>query len=570
MRAALRFVRELDASGNLDRTHASSSISTARSPSPASATAPIAPILLGLSGQAPDTVDPAPIEQHLASIRDTHPLSLFGRHTIPFVESEHLLFHRDQMYPLAATRALLPPSPRRGPRHPPQHSRPQIQPTSTRHPPQRPSPLRLQRQGNLSPPIFYSVGGGFIVSAGRVPPRRSDRRLQPLRSLSLLERRRSSSTSPTSTHSPSPSSSSPTRSPFSPTPPSPPPLNRLVSPSPGTHTPAHASDISHGEPSVLNPPRMPLAANLLCRATSAHATIEQASSPSGTPCRSPPSAASHRRHPPRRSQRPPPRPASRPQPPRRAVHATRSPPWTGSPSTPWPSTKKTPPAAASSPPLPTEPPASSPPSLTSTPASPSRHRQRRSDVNQAAQSSPDRPTPTPPGSARRAGLLRYFLTAAAIGILYKENACISGAEVGCQGEVGVACSMAAGGLVAALNGSNAQIEHAAEIAMEHNLGMTCDPIGGLVQIPCIERNGMGAVKAINAARLAMADTETHKLSLDQSHRHHVPHRHGHAIALQGNLPRRPRPQHHRVLDRPEAELTAQHTRSAPAPFLLSP
>jgi L-serine dehydratase len=114
-----------------------------------------------------------------------------------------------------------------------------------------------------------------------------------------------------------------------------------------------------------------------------------------------------------------------------------------------------------------------------------------------------------------AGLIRYFLTAAAIGILYKENASISGAEVGCQGEVGVACSMAAGGLVAALNGSNDEIEHAAEIAMEHNLGMTCDPIGGLVQIPCIERNGMGAVKAINASRLAMHETEGHKLSLDQ-------------------------------------------------------
>jgi L-serine dehydratase len=113
------------------------------------------------------------------------------------------------------------------------------------------------------------------------------------------------------------------------------------------------------------------------------------------------------------------------------------------------------------------------------------------------------------------GLLRFFLTAAAIGILYKENASISGAEVGCQGEVGVACSMAAGGLVAALNGTNAQVEHAAEIAMEHNLGMTCDPIGGLVQIPCIERNAMGAVKAVNACRMAMHETEGHKLSLDQ-------------------------------------------------------
>jgi L-serine dehydratase len=116
---------------------------------------------------------------------------------------------------------------------------------------------------------------------------------------------------------------------------------------------------------------------------------------------------------------------------------------------------------------------------------------------------------------KQEGILRYFLTAAAIGILYKENASISGAEVGCQGEVGVACSMAAGGLVAALNGTNAQVEHAAEIAMEHNLGMTCDPIGGLVQIPCIERNGMGAVKAINACRMAMHESGDHKLSLDQ-------------------------------------------------------
>jgi L-serine dehydratase len=116
---------------------------------------------------------------------------------------------------------------------------------------------------------------------------------------------------------------------------------------------------------------------------------------------------------------------------------------------------------------------------------------------------------------KEAGLLRYFLTAAAIGILYKENASISGAEVGCQGEVGVACSMAAGGLVAAQRGTNDQVEHAAEVAMEHNLGMTCDPIGGLVQIPCIERNGMGAVKAINASRIAMHETEGHKLSLDQ-------------------------------------------------------
>jgi L-serine dehydratase len=117
--------------------------------------------------------------------------------------------------------------------------------------------------------------------------------------------------------------------------------------------------------------------------------------------------------------------------------------------------------------------------------------------------------------ASKDGLFRFFLTAAAIAILYKENASISGAEVGCQGEVGVACSMAAGALVAALGGTNQQIEYAAEIGMEHNLGMTCDPIGGLVQIPCIERNAMGAVKAINACRIAMRESGEHRVSLDQ-------------------------------------------------------
>jgi L-serine dehydratase len=113
------------------------------------------------------------------------------------------------------------------------------------------------------------------------------------------------------------------------------------------------------------------------------------------------------------------------------------------------------------------------------------------------------------------GVIRFLLTAGAIGMLYKRNASISGAEMGCQGEVGVACSMAAAGLVAALHGTNEQVENAAEIGMEHNLGLTCDPVAGLVQIPCIERNAMGAVKAINAARLAMRGDGTHKVSLDQ-------------------------------------------------------
>jgi L-serine dehydratase len=113
------------------------------------------------------------------------------------------------------------------------------------------------------------------------------------------------------------------------------------------------------------------------------------------------------------------------------------------------------------------------------------------------------------------GVRIFLLTAAAIGSLFKENASISGAEVGCQGEVGVACSMAAAGLTAALGGTPGQIENAAEIGMEHNLGLTCDPVGGLVQVPCIERNAVGAVKAIEASRLALVGDGTHRVSLDQ-------------------------------------------------------
>ncbi|WP_027857621.1 L-serine ammonia-lyase [Marinobacterium jannaschii] len=118
-----------------------------------------------------------------------------------------------------------------------------------------------------------------------------------------------------------------------------------------------------------------------------------------------------------------------------------------------------------------------------------------------------------PGSNEE-GIVTFLATAAAIGMLYKHNASISAAEVGCQGEIGVACSMAAGALCAVLGGTNEQIENAAEIGMEHNLGLTCDPIGGLVQVPCIERNTMGAVKAINASRLALRGDGEHSVSLD--------------------------------------------------------
>jgi L-serine dehydratase len=119
-----------------------------------------------------------------------------------------------------------------------------------------------------------------------------------------------------------------------------------------------------------------------------------------------------------------------------------------------------------------------------------------------------------PGASAR-GVEDFLLTASAIGSLFKENASISGAEVGCQGEVGVACSMAAAGLTAVLGGTPEQVENAAEIGMEHNLGLTCDPVGGLVQVPCIERNAVGAIKAIEAARLALLGDGTHRVSLDE-------------------------------------------------------
>jgi L-serine dehydratase len=113
------------------------------------------------------------------------------------------------------------------------------------------------------------------------------------------------------------------------------------------------------------------------------------------------------------------------------------------------------------------------------------------------------------------GVVNFLLVAGAIAILYKENASISGADVGCQGEVGVACSMAAGALTEVLGGTPAQVENAAEIGMEHNLGLTCDPVGGLVQVPCIERNAMGSIKAINATRIALQGDGQHYVQLDE-------------------------------------------------------
>ncbi len=143
----------------------------------------------------------------------------------------------------------------------------------------------------------------------------------------------------------------------------------------------------------------------------------------------------------------------------------------------------------------------------------------------------------------------YLLAAAAVGILCKKNASISGAEVGCQGEVGSACAMAAAGLAEVLGATPAQVENAAEIGLEHNLGLTCDPVGGLVQVPCIERNAIAAVKAINAAQMALARRRPAFHLAGQGDPHHARHRCRHARQVQGNLARGPGGERHRVLNR---------------------
>jgi iron-sulfur-dependent L-serine dehydratase single chain form len=147
------------------------------------------------------------------------------------------------------------------------------------------------------------------------------------------------------------------------------------------------------------------------------------------------------------------------------------------------------------------------------------------------------------------GVVRFLLTAAAVGILFKENASISGAEVGCQGEIGSACSMAAAGLAEVLGGTPDQVENAAEIGIEHNLGLTCDPIGGLVQIPCIERNAIGSIKAITAARMAVRGDGEQFVSLDKAIKTMRDNRGGHEGQVQRDSARRSRCQRHRVLRR---------------------
>ncbi|MBB5058986.1 L-serine dehydratase [Granulicella aggregans] len=433
MRAALRFVRELDGDGKLDRTvsvtvHLYGSLAltgighgTDRA------------ILLGLLGEAPDMLDPATVEAKLTEIRDSHSLPLIGRHRVPFSESANLPFHRDQMYPTPGI-------------------------------PTHPNGMKFtacDASGSLiSEAVFYSIGGGFIVTEAELaaPQQTSSRNVPyPFRSAQQL-------LALASEHNLSIADLLLANE-----------VALLADPAVNINRP--------GSPSSSSSPEEKIKTSILelwrvMQECTSHGIATEGILPGGLNVR------------------------------RRARRLTERLLSTGSKDplapidwvTVWAMAVNEENAAGG--------------------------RVVTAPTNGAAGVIPaiahyyvhcvaDLPDVALSKEETEAGLIRYFLTAAAIGILYKENASISGAEVGCQGEVGVACSMAAGGLVAALGGTNEQIEHAAEIAMEHNLGMTCDPIGGLVQIPCIERNGMGAVKAINASRMAMHETGGHKLSLDQ-------------------------------------------------------
>jgi L-serine dehydratase len=364
-------------------------------------------VLLGLSGEEAASIDPATIEPKLAAIRSSGSLSLLGERLIPFRESEHLLFHRDQMFPPGA---------------------------KTEHP----NGLRFtafDAQGSaLLSGTFFSIGGGFIVAdaegAGNAPLMTTATLPFPFRSAAeLLEL-------------------------------------------------AAEKDIAIWQVMLAN--ECALRSEAEVRAGILHiwqvmeGCIERGMATEGIL----PGGLQVRRRAPRLAQRLLEKGSVDPLAPLDWVTVY---------------------------------------AMAVNEENAAGGRVVTAPTNGAAGVIPavGRYYKTFAHGADEEGLLRYFLTSAAIGVLYKENASISGAEVGCQGEVGVACSMAAGGLAAALGGSNSEVEHAAEIGMEHNLGMTCDPIGGLVQIPCIERNAMGSVKAVHACRIAMNETEGHKVSLDQ-------------------------------------------------------
>ncbi len=445
MRAALRFVREL-ADDNLREptasvraelygslAHTGIGHGTDRA------------VLLGLMGEAPDTVDPAAIEGLVASVRETGTLRLNHMHEIAFTVAEHLLFHREAMYPPGAQA---------------EHSHPNGMRFTAFD-----EAGAIQRQQ-----VFYSVGGGFILSAAELAPDPAEKQVAPhavpypfcsAEQLLELGERFHVSIGEMVLANECARLSAELRDGA---------LPRITRPGPATA-------VGDAEP------RVQIEAGILAIWQAMQACMERGMVTSGIL----PGGLNVRRRAPRLHER------------IRALDES------GKPRDPlapldWVSlyaiaVNEENAAGGRVVTAPTNGAAGVIPAIA------------QYYVHFIAQELTE--------AERRQGLLRFFLTAAAIGILYKENASISGAEVGCQGEVGVACSMAAGGLVAALGGTNEQVEHAAEIAMEHNLGMTCDPIGGLVQIPCIERNAMGAVKAVNACRMAMHETEGHKLSLDQ-------------------------------------------------------
>jgi L-serine dehydratase len=433
MRAALRFVQTLDSNhllasttsvtvelyGSLALTGVGHGTDRA--------------VLLGLLGEAPDRVNPAQIDSLIARVRSSQQLQLLGRHTVAFRENEHLLFHRDQMYP---------------------------DPETTTHPNGLRFTARDTSGDTLASEVYYSIGGGFIVSAKEFANPGDTRKREVPYTFSSSEQ-----------------------------------LLRLAS----EHQLSIAEIILANEVALLSdssilrpPPRDADAAHddesavkqsILTLWETMRGCIDRGIATEGTL----PGGLNVRRRAPGLARRL-----------ARLDEEGRA----RDPLAPMDSVTLV--------------------AMAVNEENAAGGRVVTAPTNGAAGVIPaiayfylHHASQDLSEADREAGLLRYFLTAAAIGILYKENASISGAEVGCQGEVGVACSMAAGGLVAALGGDNSAIEHAAEIAMEHNLGMTCDPIGGLVQIPCIERNGMGAVKAVNASRLAMNDQGSHKISLDQ-------------------------------------------------------
>ncbi|MBS1821460.1 MAG: L-serine ammonia-lyase [Acidobacteria bacterium] len=426
MRAALRFVQSLDTQGRLAdaarvRVDLYGSLAlTGHGHGTDRA------ILLGLMGEAPDTVNPAVIEAELAAVRNTGTLYLLDREAIPFNEAEHLLFHRNQMYPDAAI-------------------------------PTHPNGMRFSAfdatGGLIAQETFYSVGGGFILSASEFEAQR-DSSAPSTRTVPYPFHDAAELLSTASAHGLT--------------------IAQLLL----ANEVALLSELSITRPAPLDEAASSPEERVKNSIFAIWRTMQQCTERGLATEGILPGGLNVRRRAPRLARR-------------LETEGSRDPlapmDWV------------------------------------------TVYAMAVNEENAAGGRVVTAPTNGAAGvipaiahyymrfidGADEAGIVRYFLTAAAIGILYKENASISGAEVGCQGEVGVACSMAAGGLVAALNGTNDQVEHAAEIAMEHNLGMTCDPIGGLVQIPCIERNGMGAVKAINAARMAMHETLGHKLSLDQ-------------------------------------------------------